>query len=238
MKQYRVGRATVSSWMWATIAVAVALSFWSWKTHTGQSGAWVSRGASVELEVLVFGASGLALILVLRAMLGYRAVNERVLPQRCLTAAWCAYLLAAPWFHSVEWCYYHDQCEGCYNGRTVLQYRVLSIPIQTTVKAWGEPTLIGRIASDLGIPCPHERFSRNVITRLAGLCVCVQRGGTYPVNSGWYPPCARRQVLSWKEADPGFVLRFRKRVIDDLEIEYWRGLRRQLFIACGEKNPL
>jgi hypothetical protein len=238
MKHCRVGRANVSSWMSATFAAAIALSFWSWKSYPGHGRAWLSRSASFELEALVFCASGLALIFVVCALFCRGAINERAVLRRCLKGAWWAYVLAAIWFHSVEWCYYYDFCARCHNRRATLQYRVLSVPIQTTVKAWGEPTLIGYIAADLGIPCSHGRFSRNVITRLAGLCMCVQRGGTYLVNTGWYPECARRQVLSWKETDPGFVLRFRKRVMDEHDLEYWRGLRRQLFIACGQKNPL
>jgi hypothetical protein len=237
MKNNRFGRLTLSSCMLVIAATAIPLFFWRARL-SGPTAPWNPYPGSLALDLFVVGTTAISACLIACAFCRV-ATKARPLVHRVLAGMWCVYGLAALWFCIVESSWYVDFCPNCDNFRNGHDYQVFTFPIRTDLGSWNHHSLIEASAADLGIPCSHDKPSRHVEARFAGLCVPVQLlCGLRLGQNGWYPPCASDLVQSWKKSDPDFVRQFRKRVMEDQDTEYWKSLRRQIYIACGEKNPI
>lgn len=108
--------------------------------------------------------------------------------------------------------------------RSVVQYRVLGLPIYETAEE--DHSLLDLIARDLGAPCPHPRYGRLHQYRWWGLCYL-----TLPIGEAietsvsgprkWtYDEQKKRKVRKMAEDDPALGKEFRQRVIFDNDWEY------------------
>ena len=217
-------RISLSTLIQAVAALALPFVFWNWKLKYPNDSVFDS---------VVYGVTGISTCIIAYGFSG-SATKSWPCFRRGVMGIWCAYFLIVLWFSSVEWYWFFEDCTQCSNYRRIYQYRLFSCVIATDIEDWNEPDTMEAIASDLGFPCSHSEASREVHVRLSGLCVAVQNAGTMRMHrTPWYPPCARDVVRFWAARDPGFASTFRRRVMEEHDLAYWRTLRNELRHACA-----
>ena len=143
--------------------------------------------------------------------------------RRLLQVAAVLIALLALWFLCVDRSWFIDQCLDCGNDRSVIQYRVLAIPIHETSRE--DHSVLQRVAHDLGVPCPHRRYHRMHWHRWWGLCFCARPciTGTTGLSGGeWYDDEVAVRVKAMASADPTLANEFRRRALYERDREYLR----------------
>jgi hypothetical protein len=119
------------------------------------------------------------------------------------------------WFAVMDYSCFWEGCDHCHSHWFVTEVRVLHRPV------WSRPyedhsPLLGRVADDLGAPCPHE-FTRWRVWRFWG-CVWpqVSWSGTCCIatEDEWYSPEVREQVRAIGRQDPALGREFQRALVD------------------------
>ena len=139
--------------------------------------------------------------------------------------------LLASWFLAVDWRWYEQDCLDCRGNRSIRQVRLASIVVYQSIE--DRPSLVGLVAGDLGVPCPHHHANRWLAERRAGLLVRVHRDPVlHAAHRPWYPLCARDAARRLGKSDPGLPAAFASRVLRGHDWAFWDVLRNRLFDAC------
>lgn len=208
--------------MEAIVAIAVALAFWIW--------AYTSYFASTHGFIIARAFVSLSTVVIIVDVGITSAGKSPGFRDRVRRSLGILNILVAFWFISIESFWFFEDCFHCRNSRIVTETRIWSVVVHRKVWAWRDPTTIERIAADLGIPCRHNKTKLWQKQRWSGMCLLVEDGGTR-ISDDWYPPCARETVRSWA-SDPTFVDTFRRRVMEDFDVQFWRSLIFRLYDAC------
>jgi hypothetical protein len=136
----------------------------------------------------------------------------------------------ATWFLGIDWSWFEEDCPDCGYGRTIAQYRVFSYPVREQVVE--HPTVLQRVASDLGVACDHANSRRWHKHRWWGLCYC-----SAPCNNGidrlrdddsWYNAAAVARLHEAMRSDADFTNRFREQVLIKHDRHAWRSIVEQI----------
>jgi hypothetical protein len=138
----------------------------------------------------------------------------------------CMLLLGALWFGAVDWSWYVHECPDCGFTKDVTQYRLFAIPIHETV--YEHPTIVQRVASDLRVPCRHDRSRRWHKHRWWGLLVCRSPciNGTYRLTAddSWYNNDTSAKIAALATADPSIGPEFERRVLNRHEYDFFQSV--------------
>lgn len=151
-------------------------------------------------------------------------------------------LISAPalgllWLVAVDRSRFLEECDYCRSRSDVTRYRVLGITVSETRHE--RPTLRSRVAEDLGAPCPHS-YQRRHQHRWWGLVYCARppirdssiRDSSIKDSSiretdqrsadQWYSRPIARIVRSIGRQRPELSEEFRRKVLFDHNLQYWR----------------
>jgi hypothetical protein len=127
------------------------------------------------------------------------------------------------WFLCVDWSWFEEACPHCGYGRSIAQRRILGIVIHE--RAFEYPTVMQRVAADLGVPCEHPELHRWHKHRWWGLCYCAAPciNGVYRItgDDSWYDAAALEKLQELAKANPEFRRDFFQRVIREHDRDYW-----------------
>jgi hypothetical protein len=224
-------RFTVQRMMIAVTVLSIPLAIWCWRISAGF--AFPSAFDFVPLAITIVSTGILVHVLGGGSGLGGRVLGP---------IGWRLILLNAlvsVWFTSVQWEWVEETCASCLYRRTVYEKRFFSVTPQRTVRQ-EYPKLIGLVAADLGVPCPHVRMGRLRMRRWLGGCVCAEyNDGMFLAGEPWYPECARNTVRSWPVNDPSLVRAFRDGILHGKDYRDLRELVGRMFDACpDDQTPI
>jgi hypothetical protein len=223
MRRLRIPSMGIVSAMEAIAAIAVVLAIWRLTFPC-------RHRHPVTVSVLLLLVTTLSTFIIATCL---RNSGTHLPPRwtRWRRVLGVANVLIALWFTSVEWIWFREVCPAWHRHQYVFEAHVCSVVVQHRLGR-ELPTVIQRVAADLGVPCSHERAVQVVHQRWCGFCVCVQPGGTWFHAPDVYPPCAREEVRAMLARDPGFAVTFRQRVLDLGDRDYWTGILTRLYAAC------
>lgn len=151
----------------------------------------------------------------------------------------CLVVLAviAVWFVAVDRSWFVEYCPDCYYGRYIRQYRVFGFAVHESVYR-DEPSPMGKVAADLGVPCTHPALVRWHKYRWWGLCILgwPAISGTSGMSSdeGWYDEAKSGKVKRLAELEPSLPGEFRQRVLREHDWVYWQALVKQIRTETSE----
>lgn len=148
--------------------------------------------------------------------------------RRCFVCAVMVLVVIFIWFVGVDKSWFLETCDDCGFQRDIIQYRLFTMPITENVSE--DEEIIGRIARDLGAPCPHRSIQRFHKHRWWGLCFCACPciNGTFGLSGddSWYDEAVVEKLKGLTVSNPKIGEEFRQRAIYDGEVNFrWRFMR-------------
>lgn len=144
--------------------------------------------------------------------------------------------LGATWFLGVDWSWFVYDCPDCGYGKDVVSYRFCTIPIQQSTHE--VPTVLQKVAADLGVPCSHSRTECWHKHRWRGLVVCHGPciNGLHRMvgDDAWYDDRASVKVAALAERDPSVPQDFVHHVFEKHEFRFARTVLERAGVL---KNP-
>lgn len=132
--------------------------------------------------------------------------------------------VALLWFLAVDWSWFVEECPDCGYMGDVVQYRLLAIPIAQEIDEY--PSIVQRIAEDLGVGCTHPQLERWHKHRRWGLCYCKSPciNGVYRLSGddSWYTEDVSEKIQSLVQDDPSIGSEFAERVLTNHEYSFIR----------------
>ena len=160
----------------------------------------------------------------------------RRFPRRLAASIAVLFAAVCGWFLLVDLSWFEEHCPDCGYARTDIQWRLMTVPVHT----WEDrsPTVIQRVASDLGVPCQHSALHRWQKQRWWGLLICkcpchngiVSFGG----DDAWYDAAAREKLRELAKADPNLANDFQRQVLAEHNYARYREIVQQII----EPEPL
>jgi len=120
------------------------------------------------------------------------------------------------WFLGVDWVWEVETCPDCHFVRDSAHHRVLGISIINNTNE--QPSDLGTLLSDLGVPCEHQNLTHWRKHRWWGFvfCSCPCVNGVYLVtNNGWYEDEVFPYIYQYAEDHPDAGARFWKMIETD-----------------------
>jgi hypothetical protein len=143
----------------------------------------------------------------------------------------------ALWFLAVGRSWFVEKCPTCGYNRDVLQFRVLTIPLNERGRDF--LTLLQKVAADLGASCTHPKLTRYHKHRYWGLCICAFPciNGTDGVvaDISWYDDIASARVREMAAANPSLREEFVERAMTRRDWEFWRAFIERLKALRGQE---
>jgi hypothetical protein len=153
--------------------------------------------------------------------------------RRFLIIALSAIAAIACWFLAVDRSWFIENCPTCGYSSDVMQIRVFGIPVNE--QRQDHPSLIQKVAADLGAECTHPKLTGYHKHRYWGLwyCACPCINGVDRINFdiSWYDEITSAKVKEMAAANPSLRKAFTERVIINRDRKYWSDFIDQLKVA-------
>lgn len=140
--------------------------------------------------------------------------------------------LSLIWIFSIDRSLFVDSCEDCFWSRDVVQYRFATIPFYTRYIEYNSS--ISYVSHELGDICKHENVKRYYKQRWWGMifCYCPCTGSIDRLNCDdeLYNEGVRGRIKLLLISNPHFPEEFKKHVLREHDMEYWKKIRKELFL--------
>jgi hypothetical protein len=134
------------------------------------------------------------------------------------------------WFLGVDKSYIKERCITCEQDKSIIQYRLFSIPIYE--KSFVFPDIRHRIAEDMGSSCLHDMKIRWHKYRWWGLCIRQGFISNEPLSLHgddlWYNEETVDKLKNAILINPSLKEEFRERVIHGRDWNYWHRFQKEL----------
>lgn len=152
---------------------------------------------------------------------------KRSVRRRLLVFASSLAAAAAFWFLAVHLTWHVEHCPVCLMDRDVVALRVCWIPVRTWKRC--HPSGWQKCAETLGVPCEHENLERWLKQCRWGLLVVTGPDAMYHMGEMfWFTGNVARALRVWGTEDPTLAETFRRKVLVERDIEYWRTFSKEL----------
>jgi hypothetical protein len=132
--------------------------------------------------------------------------------------------LGALWFVAVDRSWFVHDCPDCGYSKDVVQYRLFTVSVHETVFEY--PSIVQRVAADLGVHCTHGNSARWHKHRWWGLCICrspcINGSHRLTFDDSWYDLDASASVAALAHDDPSIKTDFVRRVLEQHEFAFVR----------------
>lgn len=159
-------------------------------------------------------------------------MKRRIIFGFCIVLA-----LVFTWFVAVDRSWFVDSCPRCGFHRYSIQHRVLSVCVHEQTRDF--PSLVQRIAEDLGAECRHPRLPRWHKHRWWGLLVCAApcHNGTLAItDTDLYKEADSEKVKKIAETAPSVREKFVERVLENHDIDFLKSFLKDNDL-CRENDP-